>query len=357
VRNDAIRYAQVWEDADVLLAGLDVQPGDTCISIASAGDNALALLTTDPAKVVALDVNPSQLFCLELRIAAYSTLAHHELLELMGSRPSTRRLELFDRCRRALGPDARRFWDSRRGTIGKGIGSLGKFEQYFAAFRTRVLPLVHSRATVEALLEPKPAEDRRRFYDERWDTPRWRLLFRVFFSRTVMGHLGRDPQFFRYVHADVSAPILARTSYALRELDASSNPYVHWILTGTHGDALPLALRPEHFDTIRDRLGRLEWRCQSLESYLGGATEHTIDRLNLSDVFEYVSIGHYRGMLERIVRRSRKGGRVVYWNMLAPRRCPDQMRERLRPLDDLASALHDAERAFFYSALRVEEVL
>ncbi|MBA3888585.1 MAG: DUF3419 family protein, partial [Acidobacteria bacterium] len=43
-----IRYAQVWEDADILLQGLDVQPGDTCLSIASAGDNALALLTKNP---------------------------------------------------------------------------------------------------------------------------------------------------------------------------------------------------------------------------------------------------------------------------------------------------------------------
>ena len=35
---DEIRYAQCWEDADVLLQGLDVQPGDHCLSIASAGD-------------------------------------------------------------------------------------------------------------------------------------------------------------------------------------------------------------------------------------------------------------------------------------------------------------------------------
>ena len=40
-----IRYAQCWEDADVLLDALDVQPGDTCLSIASAGDNSLALLS------------------------------------------------------------------------------------------------------------------------------------------------------------------------------------------------------------------------------------------------------------------------------------------------------------------------
>ncbi len=40
----AIRYAQCWEDADILLEGLGIRPGDTCLSIASAGDNSLAML-------------------------------------------------------------------------------------------------------------------------------------------------------------------------------------------------------------------------------------------------------------------------------------------------------------------------
>ncbi len=45
-----IRYAQLWEDADVLLAGLASKPGATLVSICSAGDNALAMLTLDPAR-------------------------------------------------------------------------------------------------------------------------------------------------------------------------------------------------------------------------------------------------------------------------------------------------------------------
>ena len=40
-----LRYAQCWEDADVLLAALEIQPGDRCLSIASAGDNTLSMLT------------------------------------------------------------------------------------------------------------------------------------------------------------------------------------------------------------------------------------------------------------------------------------------------------------------------
>ena len=79
-----IRYAQCWEDADILLEGLDIQPGDHCLSIASAGDNALAMLTKEPAKVVAVDLNPAQLYCVELRVAAFRTLEHTELLELIG---------------------------------------------------------------------------------------------------------------------------------------------------------------------------------------------------------------------------------------------------------------------------------
>ena len=55
---DEIRYAQCWEDADVLLQGLDVQPGDHCLSIASAGDNSLSLLARGAGKVVALDLKP-----------------------------------------------------------------------------------------------------------------------------------------------------------------------------------------------------------------------------------------------------------------------------------------------------------
>src|SRR4029079_3337101 len=55
---DLIRYASVWEDADVLCEALaPVARGGRLLSIASAGDNALALLTLDPAEVVAVDLS------------------------------------------------------------------------------------------------------------------------------------------------------------------------------------------------------------------------------------------------------------------------------------------------------------
>jgi S-adenosylmethionine-diacylglycerol 3-amino-3-carboxypropyl transferase len=351
-----IRYAQCWEDADVLLEALAVRPGDTCLSIASAGDNSLSLLTRDPARVVAVDLSPAQLGCLELRVAAYRALEHPELLELVGSRPSARRAALYERCRGLLGAEARTFWDAHPAEVAAGIGSAGKFERYFRLFRTRVLPLVHGRRAVDALLAPKDPEARAAFYARRWDSWRWRAMFKVFFSRAVMGRFGRDPSFFRFVEGSVADRILERTRHALAVLDPAENPYVQWILTGTHGTALPHALRPENFAVIRDRLARLEWRRAALEDELARSGRGQFDRFNLSDVFEYVSDERYRDLLGELTRVGRTGGRLVYWNMLAERRRPEEMAARLRPLDDVARALHAQDKAFFYSALRVEEL-
>ena len=344
----AIRYAQCWEDADVLLDALDVQPGDVCLSIASAGDNSLALLTRAPAKVLAVDLNPAQLACLELRVAAYRYLDHAGLLELIGSTPSKRRAKLYECCRNTLAPDTRRFWDTC--DVSQGIGGAGKFERYFALFRNRVLPLVHSRRRVEQLLAG--GEERRQFYSNVWDTWRWRLLFKLFFSRFVMGRLGRDPSFFQYVEGSVADRIMERARYALTELDPAANPYLQWILTGQHTTALPFALRKENFDAIRANLDRLEWRCCAVEDVLG---DRSFDRFNLSDIFEYMSPANYEQLLKRIARAGKPGGRLVYWNMLAPRHRPEQLTDRLRSLP--AEELFRQDKAFFYRALVVEEVI
>src|SRR5690242_17469125 len=166
-----IRYAQCWEDADILLEGLDIQPGDSCLSIASAGDNALAMLSRAPSRLVALDLSPAQLACVALRVAAYRELSHPELLELIGSRPSRRRPELYRRCRPLLDAAARAFWDAHPAEVAAGVGGAGKFERYFALFRRRVLPLVHRGRAVHALLRGGDFDQRRRFYDGCWDTP------------------------------------------------------------------------------------------------------------------------------------------------------------------------------------------
>ena len=213
-----VRYAQCWEDADVLLEALAIRPGDRCVAIASAGDNVMSMLSRAPGYLVALDLSQAQITCLELRIAAYRTLDHGGLLELIGSRPSRRREELYGRCRSSLSSQARWFWDSRGEDIASGIGAAGKFERYLALFRSRVLPLIHPKWRVERLFQETSLEERTRFYEYEWNSARWRIIFRAFCSRLVLGRLGRDPEFFRYANGSVGTHLLDRARHMITVL-------------------------------------------------------------------------------------------------------------------------------------------
>lgn len=350
----AIRYAQCWEDADILCAALQPAPGKRCLSIASAGDNTLALLVGSPDYVLAVDLSPAQLACLELRVAAYRELEHRELLQLIGSLPCQDRARLYGRCRQRLSPGALDFWDARSTLVDQGIGAIGKFEDYFRIFRTRVLPLIHSRKRVDRLLKAKPKEQRIAFYENEWNNWRWQALFRTFFSRRLMGALGRSPAFFQYVEGNVAMRILDRTRFALTELEPAVNSYMQWILNGAHNGVLPFALREENFESIRSNLDKLEWRCSSIEDALNQGSG--FDCFNLSDIFEYMSQENYVQLLRNITASSRSGARLAYWNMLVPRSRPDSMDEVLEPLCELSRTLFAQDKAFFYSAFIVERV-
>ena len=237
-----------------------------------------------------------------------------------------------------------------------GIGSAGKFENYFRLFRTWILPLVHNRMRVNKMFDAKRRDERETFYRTEWNSWRWRSMVRLFFSRTVIGRLGRDPSFFDHVTGSVSERISARAKHAFTELDPASNPYLQWIFYGTHTTSLPYALRRENFESIRDHLDRLECRQQPIEDFLRSCERHSVDRYNLSDIFEYMSSAAYENVLNMIVEAAAPHARLVYWNMLVPRTRPEAMADRIQPLSALATELHARDKAFFYSALVIEEL-
>lgn len=351
---DHIRYAQLWEDADVLCNALEEMAGKTLVSICSAGDNALAMLTLDPARVVTVDLSPAQIACLRLRIGAYQTLDHAEFLVLMGSRPGPRRA-LLDRALTICDDDTRTFWNALADDVEKyGAGGVGKFERYFRIFRRIVLPLAQSRRTIDDIFVSRPIEDRETFLNTRFNTWRWRLLLKVFFSNRVMGWLGRDKAFFDHVDGSLSEHVARRLHHAAVTCDPVENPYLHWIMKGTHGEALPMAWRAEHYDTIRDRLDRLDIRLGALEAFIDDGEK--ADGFNLSDIFEYMSPDVFETVYGQILSAANPGARLVYWNMMVPRRVPPAFAAQVETLTKQEDALKQQDKAFFYSDFVLERV-
>jgi len=356
---EIIRYASCWEDADILVKALDIKPGSQCLSIASGGDNAFSMLAQGPARVTAVDLSIPQLAVVELKKACFEKLDHDRLLAFLGVYPSTERPEVYKSTIRPLLPEyAQDYFDHNQQYIDQGVIHQGKFERYFHLFRTRMLPLVHRKRAVENLFAPKLIASRQSFFDKKWNTLRWKLMFKIFFSRFTMGRLGRDKEFFKYVDTYMISDRLAnRTKHALTALEPDKNPYLKYILTGNYdSQTLPHYLRPENFESIRSNLNRLELVHGSFCDPLQDAAIK-YDRFNLSDIFEYMGDELFADISGQVIKHAPPTSRFAYWNMMVDRKISSIMPDKVKCLDERSKQLFDQDKAFFYKAFFVEEVI
>jgi S-adenosylmethionine-diacylglycerol 3-amino-3-carboxypropyl transferase len=214
---------------------------------------------------------------------------------------------------------------------------------------------VHSRRAIAALLQKKDDVSRLRFYRERWNNVRWRLMFQIFFSRFVMGRAGRDPEFFRYVEGSVADRIFRRAEYALSILPTHSNPYLTYIFTGNYGENVPRYLRRDVVLRLRQHLDSLHLVHGSIDD-AAAASEQRFDGFNLSDIFEYLDPPSSAALYHRLLERANPGARFAYWNMLVPRQRPDDVAGRVTRDEKKSRELFEQDLAFFYRDFILEVV-
>ena len=370
-----IRYSQCWEDTEVLLESLNIQENDICFGILSAGDNVFSMLAENPEKVVALDISFPQIALAKLKKEVFNSLSYEEMLEFMGVMKSDKRIEIYDRIKENLDKEVKEYWDFNKEAIQKGIIHAGKFEKFFKIFREKILPFVHSKKQIEKLLEKKSRQERIEYYDKYWNNFRWKLMFKLFFSKYIVGKLGRDKEFFRYAEKNISEEMKERSRYALCELNPYENPYINYILTGNYRkDCLPYFLRKENFDKIIKNLHKVEILQSSVEEYLD-QIDFKIDKFNLSDIFEYMSAENYSKLMGKIYDNAENNALLAYWNLIVERNSEKldykkthseiavtgketnvngKKYERMKELD---RKLHEKDMTFFYTDFVVEKVI
>jgi S-adenosylmethionine-diacylglycerol 3-amino-3-carboxypropyl transferase len=358
VVGDRMSFAQSWEDPLVLGAGLKVGSDDDVLSICGAGDNSFALAIAGARSVTVIDRSASQLALAKLKLAAakhFDLARFHSFLGLSGL---GQRVHLYHALRGSLDDETLSFWDANEGMIREGLVGCGKFEHYLGLFRDRMLPLVHRRATVEAFLDCSSLDAQREFFEQRWNSLRWRALFRVFFSQAVMARSGRSAAEFKYVEGPVSSAFLARTAHVMTEIPVATNPFLQWIMAGRYRDledSHPYLSAAGHA-ALATAADRIHFVKDDLVAHLGAVKPGTYSAFNLSDIPEYLSEAETEALLRACVSASAPGGRLAYWNLLVPRWRPDAMAELLERDTALGATLIRADRAFVYGAFQVETV-
>lgn len=348
---DLIRYANCWEDADILLEGLEAKPGDKILSIGSAGDNTFSLLITNPSLVVAVDINREQLHLISLKKACFELLTYKEIKEFLGFEFCNNRQALFDKIKPSLEIETANYWESHSAQISLGIIHQGKFEKYFQYFASKILPWIHSKKSTLSLLTEKNEKEQEAFYHKKWNTWRWRLLFKLFFSKYIMGKYGRDPEFLKEVKVPVGQSIFKKAENHLKSTNAQTNFILRYNLTGNFGPLLPHYLKEENFEAIKsniDKLVILEGYAQEAFKVFG-----QFNRFNLSNIFEYMDMELFLKTGHDIAENCISGGRIAYWNLLVPRNLGEI--HDIKNLTEVSEKLSKKDKGFFYSNFNVCE--
>ncbi|KAG6065260.1 hypothetical protein E4U32_007549 [Claviceps aff. humidiphila group G2b] len=163
--NDEYIYAFTWEDARVDEWLLKLGPEDKVLAISSAGDNILSYLAQSPARVHAVDLNPTQNHLLELKAAAYTALSYEDFWKMFGDGKHDQfRALLVNKLSPHLSARAFQFWLSNthvfQNKSGYGLYDTGGSRHAIRAMRW-VARLFGLRGTINRLLEARTLNEQR----------------------------------------------------------------------------------------------------------------------------------------------------------------------------------------------------
>lgn len=356
-----ILYANCWEDPQLDREALRIGEDDTVLSITSGGCNLLSFLLDNPRKVIAIDVNPHQGFLLELKMAAFRMLSYQSNLEFFGVRPCSRRIECYRLLLRpCLSCDAARFWDGHLRQIARGIIHAGRYERYMRLLRKTVVAGFGKRRLIKRMFEADGPAAREKLYREKWQGVWWRFLTGVMLSRWLNSLLF-DKAFFAYLDRDFSfgRHFAAKAERALVQLPMKENYFLSYILLGRFYDEafLPVYLRRENFQAIRDRLDRVEIVTDSCEHFFANLEDSSISKFNFSNIFEWMSPAAFENLLRETIRVARDRAVLTYRNLLVPRERPQSLGGNIQSRQDLAKALQGTDLSFIYDNYVVEQVV
>jgi S-adenosylmethionine-diacylglycerol 3-amino-3-carboxypropyl transferase len=343
--NNPLKYSNCWEDADLLANALKVDSNSHILSIASAGDNSLYLLKDNPASLTCVDLNEIQLYTAELKATAIQYLDYTAFLGFLGFTNVSDRWTIFKQLESHLSRACATYFNNNKQLIISGIIHQGKFEKYFQKFANTILPFIHNKKEISELFREKSAQEQKEFYNKVWNNRRWRFLFKLFFSKWVMGKFGREPEKLQHVEEKVSEFIYQKAQAHLRSKDCQHNYILRYTLTGNFGDELPPFAQELHFNTIKNWLQskNIVYKLNTLEDCLLDVGAPKYNRFNLSNIFEYMPIAIFEDNLEAIYQASEKGSRLAYWNLMVVRQLSQSVQFEAIPNTAI-------DKGFFYRA-------
>jgi len=364
-------YSQMWEDPLVDLEALELSSQSRMLVISSAGCNALAYLTKEPASIAAVDINPAQVYLTRLKLAAMTHLpSHQDFFDFFGCADLEANRQRYERyVRDHLDLQSRNFWDGgslwRRRLLGPRIDyftrNLYKYSSlgYFLRF-------VHALGRIfgcepRDLLKARTREEQELFFDKRIAPIFDRRLIRMALRNPCfLFGVGIPPQQLRLLQLETGESLADLCRERLRELacryPVADNCFLWQGFALTydreHARALPEYLKKDNYTVIKKGIPSIQTHVESLQSYLQRQPEGSLDRFVLLDSQDWMRPEDIRQLWSEIARVGRPGTRIVFRtiDVASPVETllPPKIKARFTYQQELSRSLFAKDRAAIY---------
>lgn len=347
-------YNQIWEDPAVDLEALALNPSCRLVTIASGGCNVLNYLSADPARIVAVDLNPAHTALTRLKLAAMQHLPDYDaFFRFFGIAKDPANVAFYDsHLRWKLDKATRKFWDQRtlRGRRRIEFFATGLYRQ---ALLGKFIGFLHGFARLHGqqpslLLSATTLDEQRSIFDAEIEP-----LFKIRLVRALcrqpllLYSLGIPPSQFANLQEASGGDLAGLYFERVRRLAcdfALSDNYFAWQAFGRQydtrsGTALPPYLQQGNYAAIRDRLSRVETHTISMTDWLASQPAECWDRYVLLDSVDWMDAGMLSRLWQQIRRTARPGARVIF-RTAGPRSVVEQL---LTPADLVGWRYHEAD--------------
>ncbi|MGN6149889.1 MAG: DUF3419 family protein [Rhizomicrobium sp.] len=297
-------YNQIWEDPAVDLEALAIEPHHSLITIASGGCNVLNYLAADPARIVAIDLNPNHVALTRLKLAALRELPSYEdFFRFFGEANNDRNCEAFDEMlSNRLDETTRRHWSERVPLRGRRIDMFAR-NLYRHGLLGRFIGILHVVAkmngkNLEEILAAKTLEEQRQAFDRivvpMLENKAIQLLSR---SPVSLYALGIPPAQYDELVADSQTNPIDILRKRIEKLACDfpvNDNYFAWQAFSRGYDtrnkqAVPPYLDRTIYDVIRMRTERVEVHHASLIDFLRTQPAQSLHRFVLLDAQDWMT--------------------------------------------------------------------
>ena len=367
---EGLVYAQIWEDPEVDMAALELGPADRVVAIASGGCNVMSYLTADPARVLAVDLNPAHLALLELKLKAARYLNDGAAFRRLFAGPwGGDNLASYAKVAPALSPAARAWWESRDGLGRRRTRMLGR-NLYAHGLLGRTIQLGHLACRLHGcdprrlVAATSSAEQRRLFEAELAPVLRSPLVRGLLRLPVAYFGLGIPPAQFDAMRADAGGDLAALVRGRVERLACDFPIGDNWFAWQAFarrypedGPALPPYLRPGSYAAVHARADRVECHQAAVTDLLARQDAASLDAYVLLDAQDWMGPAQVAALWAQVNRTARPGARVIFRTAAAdsplPAMLPSDLLRPWRYEAERSRGLHARDRSAVYGGFHL----